>query len=251
MLQGFMSTKQFSLNSVSVRAECLGYFTFFFNPLLKECHSCSANTEPWMCLQVYPKPSAHTSDHFLGTLAHSTYCTEQDRSTQQVFEYTLVNILHLQNLNLIYNKYFICSIVQIVHWVIKPVNKHNMWPRYVKCGCSPRWSTCASTCCYTEHFSDNSSLRRDYCSTGCLSTPLWDTEIYWPQVELTTRAFCMIIVQPPESFHHDKLDVVQKEKKQVREINWVTVNNYECKFFLQQGSLVATSSWSNLVQHWV
>lgn len=55
--------------------ECLSNSTFF-NPLLKECHSCSASTEPWVCLRAYPSPSAHTIALF--SLAHTlSACTVQ------------------------------------------------------------------------------------------------------------------------------------------------------------------------------
>lgn len=51
-------------------------FDFFFYPLLKECHGCSANTKPWVCLRAYPSPSAHTIALF--SLAHPlTACTVQ------------------------------------------------------------------------------------------------------------------------------------------------------------------------------
>lgn len=57
--------------------ECLSNSTFFY-PLLKECHSCSANTEPWVCLRAYPSPSAHTIA--LLRLAHTlTACTVQTK----------------------------------------------------------------------------------------------------------------------------------------------------------------------------
>lgn len=55
--------------------ECLSNSTFFY-PLLMECHSCSANTEPWVCLRAYSSPSARTIALF--RLAHTlTACTVQ------------------------------------------------------------------------------------------------------------------------------------------------------------------------------
>lgn len=70
--------------------ECLYYSTFFFfNPLLKECHSCSANTEyVFMCIPspvLIPSPISawHTHSqpllyrHMDKTQTHSEYLTLQ------------------------------------------------------------------------------------------------------------------------------------------------------------------------------
>lgn len=59
-------------------------FDFFFYPLLKECHGCSANTKPWVCLRAYPSPSAHTIALF--SLAHPlTACTVQAKKNTETF----------------------------------------------------------------------------------------------------------------------------------------------------------------------
>lgn len=66
-----------------------------FYPLLKECHSCSANTEPRACLKSIPNPSAHTIAHF--SLAHTlAACTvkpcRQGRNTRQVLEHMCTTV---------------------------------------------------------------------------------------------------------------------------------------------------------------
>lgn len=62
----------------------------------------------WICLHVYPQPSAHTIAHF--SLAHTltaftVQAYGQDTNTQRVFDFTAV---HVHNLALISNKYVIC-----------------------------------------------------------------------------------------------------------------------------------------------
>lgn len=104
MLQAFMWTKQISLYCFCESASTIPLF-FFFNPLLKECHSCSANTEyVFMCIPspvLIPSPISAWHTHSQPLLYRHMDKTE----TQRVFDFTAV---HVHNLALISNKYVIC-----------------------------------------------------------------------------------------------------------------------------------------------
>lgn len=120
---------------------------------------------------------------------------------------------------LISNKYVRCLEFNCANYpweVRKPVNKHSLWPWYVKlakCVSSPRWSTYASNCQSSKYFSDNSGLRKETSVRQVVSTqnmhietltldPLSRPQMHFPSPSVIINVG--IIVQPCEEFRHDK-----------------------------------------------
>lgn len=112
------------------------FFFFFQNPLLKECHSCSANTEyVFECIlspALIPLPILAWRAHLQPVLywhADKAETPDEGLSAQQYTECTiwpasLINVLYLQS-----------SIVQNRHWV----RKTSYWTQPVAVVCKVGW----------------------------------------------------------------------------------------------------------------
>lgn len=100
---------------------------------------------------------AWNSQHVLYKHADKAVSPCERQSLQQCTEYMCTRFISYK-----YVYVWRRSVVQIMHRVRKPVNKHSLWyVKLAKCVSSPSWSTYASHCHSTEYFSDDSGLSKE------------------------------------------------------------------------------------------